>query len=91
MLYIVDLVPYTNHTYVLSACTEAACTNSTQVTVTTLQDLPQGKCQFIVLFLLTCFYESSFIVVIVIIVLMVIVVMVIIVVIVVSAVNLLPI
>ena len=41
--YIVDLEPYTDHTYILEACTAAACTNSSEVAVTTLQSLPQGK------------------------------------------------
>ena len=38
----VDLLPFTNYTYVLTVCTNGGCTNSTAAQNTTLEDTPQG-------------------------------------------------
>lgn len=40
--FVIGLEPYTKHGYVMSACTDAACANSSQTNITTLQDLPEG-------------------------------------------------
>ena len=36
------LEPYGQYVFILGACTEAGCSNSTETTVRTMQDRPQG-------------------------------------------------
>lgn len=40
--FVTDLLPYSEHSFILSVCTEAACTNSSSLSIRTLQALPQG-------------------------------------------------
>ncbi|XP_041351149.1 usherin-like [Gigantopelta aegis] len=42
MLIVTNVTPYTKYRVLLEACTSAGCTRSDTVTVTTLEDVPQG-------------------------------------------------
>jgi len=40
---VTGVFPYTSYTFLLMVCTEAGCTNSSTVQVTTKQDKPSGQ------------------------------------------------